>query len=426
MNSVVFNVIAFLIEITKAVLISEFVFKIETDKKLRLIVGIIISTIMVAGISIYYNVYDFSFVCVIIATIITFWNITYKKNIVLVCLLYVGISILDMIMGSLIMMLFNINANAFVKNNWMFLPVNCISLCILLGVVYYKKKIELSNIRISKGCAILLISSGICLGIYISVLQAISYNSTQNRQIKIAVMILSVVSVTFIIVAATLIIKDNRNEQLMREAEINTQLLKLQEEYYIMQLQKDEETKKIRHDIKNHFCCMQILLKDKEYEELNQYISKIYTNITNLESNINTGNKLVDAIVTNLHKKYEGINLEWKGQLPDNIKLSAMDVCTIFSNLLSNAFEATYKTQNKQIDVLIKVLESQLFITISNQFNGITNIVKGKLMTTKKEKNHGYGLENAQKCVEENNGILEKNILDNIFKVEILFYDIYD
>lgn len=276
------------------------------------------------------------------------------------------------------------------------------------------------------GVLILLILGGICLGIHLSILQMIAFNDAQSRRIKIATLILSVVSVTFIIIAAVLIIKDNKNEQLIREAEVNTELLRLQEEYYTMQLQKDEETIKFRHDIKNHFFCMQILLKNKDYNELNQYVNKIYFNIASLKSNISTGNKLVDAIVANLEKKYEDVKIVWRGRLPENIKLSAIDVCTIFSNLLSNAFEASCKAQNKQIDVSIKMLESQLFITIQNWFAETPNIVKGKFITTKKEKNHGYGVENAKKSIKENNGVLKIQLFENIFSIEILFYDIYD
>lgn len=427
MNSVVFNMVAFLIEITKVLLLSEVLLKTKEDKKIRIIVGVCIATMVVGGISIYYNyVYDFSLLCVIVALISIFWSITSSKNIAIMCLLYVGISIVDMVTGALAMMLFNINTDAFLKNDWLFLLVNCISLIFILIIVYYKNKIGPLNINISKGCVVLLISGGICLGLYISVLQMIGFNNAQTRQIKIAVLILSLVSITFIIIAAALIIKDNRNEQLMREAEINAELLKLQKDYYTMQLEKDEETKKFRHDIKNHIYCMQILLKDKEYDELNQYINKIYNNITNLKSNINTGNKLIDAIVANLENKYENIKIVWKGQLPENTKLSSMDVCTIFSNLLSNAFEASDKSQDKKVEVTVEKLELQLFITIKNQFDKTLNVTKGKIMTTKKGKNHGYGIGNAEKSIEENNGELKVKFSNNIFMAEILFYDIFE
>ena len=127
MNSVVFNMVAFLIEITKVLLLSEVLLKTKEDKKIRIIVGVCIATMVVGGISIYYNyVYDFSLLCVIVALISIFWSITSSKNIAIMCLLYVGISIVDMVTGALAMMLFNINTDAFLKNDWLFLLVNCI------------------------------------------------------------------------------------------------------------------------------------------------------------------------------------------------------------------------------------------------------------------------------------------------------------
>ena len=101
-----------------------------------------------------------------------------------------------------------------------------------------------------------------------------------------------------------------------------------------------------------------------------------------------------------------------------------MDLCTIFSNLLSNAFEAANKTEDKWMDVSVKTLESQLLIMIVNKAIEEPRIHNGEFISSKKEVNHGYGIKNARKCVEENNGSLNIKFENDLFTAEVLFYNI--
>ncbi len=204
----------------------------------------------------------------------------------------------------------------------------------------------------------------------------------------------------------------------------NEKLLKSQEEYYTMLLEKEEETKKFRHDIQNHIYCMHTLLNNKDYDELGRYFKRMDSDLKNLKGGIHTGNSLVNAIVNSIKNKYSDVKINWKGDIPINLCLSSMDLCTIFSNLISNAFEAACQADKKEVDVSIKVIETKLLIVVSNYTKEKPDIIDGKIKSSKKEKNHGYGIKNIKKCVENNEGDFNITFVDNIFTAEVFFNDI--
>mgnify|MGYP000801555497 FL=1 len=283
---------------------------------------------------------------------------------------------------------------------------------------------EKIDFYVSKKYALLLSIGGICLGIYVSAIQVIGFSEKQKETMNIVALVLSITSVVFIILASLLIIKENKNEQLKKEAEMNNRLLEAQKDYYTMIFQKDEETRKFRHDINNHFYCMRTLLYDKNYNELNKYLSKLNSDIVGLQNEIDTGNRMVNVITNNIKSRYSDVKFEWSGKLFENMSIFSMDLCTIFSNLLNNAFEAANKTEQKRVSVSIKRVESQLSITVSNNVKEKPNIINGELISAKNERNHGYGVKNVRRCVENNNGTLTLLFDNSVFSAEVIFYNI--
>ena len=426
MNIVLFNIVEFLIEFFKVFLTSVFILKIDIKNKKRVIIGLSIATILVGVISKFYISDDFSFLYILILIIFIFGDFSEKKKVGMLYIAYIGISIADMMIASFVMAVFNMDVDLLFNNDWLFILLNSVSLIIITiisVIVHFRKTDKTWNMHISKKYAILLITGGLCLGMYISATLYMGFDNPQSWKTKFIAMILSIVSVVFVIIASLLIVKENRNQQLIVEIEMNRKLMEVQKDYYTTLLEKEEETRKFRHDIKNHFYCIQTLLRDKDYDELDEYLSRLNKSIANLKGGLSTGNRLVDAIVNYFGMRYPDVKICWNGKLPADIALSSMDLCTIFSNLLSNAFEAAQKTSDKWVNVSIKILESQLLITVSNKTSEEPHMVRGEFVSSKKEKNHGYGIKNARRCVEENNGQLNIIFRDKVFTAEVIFYN---
>ena len=56
------------------------------------------------------------------------------------------------------------------------------------------------------------------------------------------------------------------NEKMKETVDIEKRLRNSQKNYYEMLLQKEEETRKYRHDITNHLMCLKALADDKKTE----------------------------------------------------------------------------------------------------------------------------------------------------------------
>lgn len=418
MNIICFNSISYIIEFFKILLAVTFLLNIPQRKIILIIFPI--SLLLISFTSSYFNFSDYTIIFGILSIVIISITMPVKKKIGQVILAYVCICIIDMVFSAICIFILNISVNSIQDNLWLEIIINSISLGIIIITSLVRKRTH-NNYDISIKYLLILILGGISFALYITSIQLFGFEDNNYSYKDIAALGLSVSSIIFIIICALLLFNRNQNIHLKKEADINLKLLKAQEDYYNMLLKKEDETKAFRHDIQNHIYCMNTLFKDHKYDELGEYLSKMNTSLNELKSTINTGNKLVNAIVNDAIGKYNNINLKWIGLLPENILISSMDLCTVFSNILSNAFEAAEKCEQKNVEVSVKILESNLFITVTNNIKSHPRIIKGDYISTKTTGGHGYGLKNINKCLEKNNGSFELFFEEGICIAEIIF-----
>lgn len=422
MYSNIYNILFFVIEFMKLFLCCTLFIniKIKYPKTLLYTFILIVFAILLSSVYVELSKYGLIYGIVSIATIS--FTTTSKCDIKYIILNYIFICLVDMIFSAIFMFLLKYTGNELQNNYFLNIVVNSISLIILLLLFLFiiksraEHKVQTYYSSTSSSLIFIFIVGGTALGLYIALVQYFGFNTLDNSYKRVVALVLSFSSLIFIIICIALIVTYSKNKHLTEVNIINNKLLASQEKYYKMLLDKNEETKKFRHDISKHIYCMHVLLKNEDYDELEQYISKINLTISELRTNINTGNKLIDAIVNDLSTKNPSTVINWKGNIPEDIAISNMDLCTIFGNVLSNAFEAS-----NLINVHVKILETAIFIHITNPFEKEPVIMEDKIISSKKEKGHGYGMPNIISCVERNGGSFEYRTDDNIFIVEIIF-----
>ena len=135
-------------------------------------------------------------------------------------------------------------------------------------------------------------------------------------------------------------------------------------------------------------------------------------------------NGIVDAIMNQYYAKAaeNGIKMQVKGRLPADLNIDAFDLCTIFSNLLSNAYEAAIKTEEKYISMECRFNDKNIIIAVKNSYDAAGQ-TEGMGWTTSKEDkdHHGYGLENIRDSVKKYNGVFDIDTQDNYFLLMIMF-----
>ena len=58
-----------------------------------------------------------------------------------------------------------------------------------------------------------------------------------------------------------------------------------------------EKQRELRHDFHNHILCIKTLLKEKQYEELANYLEELGDRVQSFQRNIVTGNIAADALL---------------------------------------------------------------------------------------------------------------------------------
>lgn len=208
------------------------------------------------------------------------------------------------------------------------------------------------------------------------------------------------------IVFALAVSRDNYKKR----GEINQQLLRMQEENYKTLEKRERDTKKFRHDIREHVLVMLEMCDTGKYQQLKDYLREIAGKIHISETIVTVNNKIVDSIL-NQYISVAGdkkVKLDIKGHLFEDCNIAPYDLCVIFSNILKNGVEAAENSQGKNIKLILRYTEDEIIICMKNDYAGALKKKNGKYVTIKKDvENHGIGMENIMESVEKYGGTLD-------------------
>ncbi len=216
----------------------------------------------------------------------------------------------------------------------------------------------------------------------------------------------------------------NKNALLIEQKKEIEKFLELQKSHYEYLNEKEYETKKFRHDLRKHMALIKDIVKEGKYELLEGYIEEIDQKVDMLVNKVTVHNDITDAIINHYYSIAccKGINMEVVGRLPEKFNVSTFDLCVIFSNLLINAIEAAKDTDEKKIKLICGFNDDgEIFINLSNTYSVAVHMDKGKIITTKSNKDlHGFGLENVCDSVNKYDGVIDIFEKEEEFHVEIM------
>lgn len=185
-----------------------------------------------------------------------------------------------------------------------------------------------------------------------------------------------------------------------------------------------EEIHSIRHDLKNHLICIDLLAKQGKYNEISDYIQKFSKEINNIEKNfLFTGNDVLDAILNTKISLAEQEGIRCTAEINCGvIPLEQWDISVLIGNLLDNAYEAARQAEEKNIYVRIVLQGNYVHFCVENTIASSVLAKNPDLKTSKNNKSiHGLGTKNVRRIVEKYGGILDYHEEGNIFSCDILF-----
>ncbi|MEG0856872.1 MAG: GHKL domain-containing protein [Terrisporobacter sp.] len=247
-----------------------------------------------------------------------------------------------------------------------------------------------------------------------------------NQSVKIMPFVnFADLALPYIIVASNIVfifelIKLLKSTHEKAKYEVINEKLDMQYNYYLNIKQSQDKVKRLYHDINNHMTNIKVI--QNKNDEVDKYINSINEELKDFENTYNTGNVILDIILSEKSKLCQAKNIDFlcnidfsKGDFIDMI-----DVSSIFSNLLDNAIEACDKIENeddkKYINIRGTIVKSYYVIKCENSKTNQVVSKNNKIITSKKNKYlHGIGLESIKSSLKKYDGELDIQIEENKF-----------
>ena len=208
----------------------------------------------------------------------------------------------------------------------------------------------------------------------------------------------------------------NRAHEREREEKAARQKLELQRTYYLDILERQEETRRLWHDIKKYMASMESLVANENQEEAQECLKQIQSAFSGISGTVDTGNQLIDSIFAYGMKNASERSVIVRPDIwvDTHIDFPATDMFVIIGNTMDNAIEACCQMEDEASRVVSVVLHQSnhlLLYEIRNPYSGKKLQRPGKI--------HGYGLKNVEACVARNDGVMSISKENGIFEVSI-------
>ncbi len=219
------------------------------------------------------------------------------------------------------------------------------------------------------------------------------------------------------------------NEKLERTAETEQRLKEMQEKYYEAMLKREEETRKYRHDLKNHLICLDGLAREEHAEKTAAYIGSMQKQTAFVQRKFyDTGNKTLDSLVNYYGSIIEpDAKLSVSGRIERNLELTDADLCTVFGNLLQNAAEGIAQVKNEEKYIHVQMEQGREYLRIKIENSAPLLEITGEqfsnkfLRTAKRDRrNHGIGMRNVRDTLKRYSGTLKVTREPRKFIVEVI------
>ena len=170
---------------------------------------------------------------------------------------------------------------------------------------------------------------------------------------------------------------------------------------------------------------MLALLKNKEYENLEDALLEISQQKLRQDGQIDCGNVEVSAILTMevMKARSKGMNIVTNIVVPPKLPFKNGSLLSIVSNMLDNAMDANERYGvDQEIEICMNLRGEYLYIAVFNYLPA--NVEKDKLLSLKSSKGnnpeHGLGTRIIQEIAEHYNGYAVFDIQNGMFVTEVM------
>ena len=180
--------------------------------------------------------------------------------------------------------------------------------------------------------------------------------------------------------------------------------------YQALQAQFDNQ-RILVHDIKNHLHTIDALAIQGNAEEISAYIRTLDASLQAVPQARLCSEPILNILLLRFQETCAKEKISFQCDIREQCLtfMDATDLTTLFSNLLSNAFEASALSQKRQIELSVRKKREQasVVITLHNSCDQMPETdADGNFITRKKNRvRHGVGLKSIRRVVQKYNGM---------------------
>ena len=184
------------------------------------------------------------------------------------------------------------------------------------------------------------------------------------------------------------------------------------------------------HDQHHHIAVMYSYVSKKDIDGMCHYLHEMQEDLEAVTTLINTGNQVLDAILSSKLRLCKSEHILFKVRAKDigRLPLSDTDLSSLIGNILDNAFEGCQNCRgivdNVFIDFQVIRQHGMVIISAVNSAGGKYQYDNNQLQSTKRGKGHGYGLKRIKQIVEDAGGFVDIKPSGDRFKIEVCIPDI--
>ncbi len=188
---------------------------------------------------------------------------------------------------------------------------------------------------------------------------------------------------------------------LLNRKQQSERILSEQKHSLELQLENQQQIRKLKHDMKTHTVTLSGLLTAGKTQEAAGYLKNMESELEPVIQPI-CANIYLNAVFSHYARKFQELetNLHLDIQVGEE-ELPYMELCRILSNGLENAWEASAElpAPEREASVQMKYSRDYLLIRIKNKCRGDLAVEKGTSpKSRKKEAGHGFGLVTIQEA----------------------------
>lgn len=215
----------------------------------------------------------------------------------------------------------------------------------------------------------------------------------------------------------------SENKELKYKILLYERLAQGKYDYYAKQMENNRRALRVIHDIRKHIQVLEGLNQTHISMQLKGYTDSFEEMIEPLLVKQYTNSAILNILIKDKIEYCERNEIQFDICVEpiDMNFMKPIDITTLFGNILDNAMEACKNAKDKMVCLKIYPFNGLVYVQLSNTYEKEIYCNEGGRPLSLKGEQHGIGLENVEKVLQDYNGDIEYIVSKELFTVEIMF-----